>query len=434
MARHLVARAVEARRVVRRPLGVGERHLVGRVGRTHVEWEAHLQQLVLLVPVDGRMELDPPSVRVEPHDLAQRAALADPALERDLSAQRPVRRDRPRVGGRAVAARLEVGRVDVPGVEVHRQVLVELEPVAGRRQRLAARRLVDDAFDVAVLAESHSQIRVLQYQPVDSDYIARFYDPAGRVRLRFDDDKLAGRIISDLVSGDSDRVDRRFACADQRFEGRLELGEVAACVVVHEPDRRAGEDVVELLQQQELPEPVELGAWIVAARGRQELGIVQQLLAHAVAALREGLRRVHAAVVLEVELADDHGTVGVLSFQRFEELVARRLPRAREALQVARASQRFEHRARRAAAAVAVPVDEQARPARLVILELAIGVEQLLDACVAVVRVDGREVAEHFTAVDPLPRERVRVWTVEAVPRELLRQEPRHAGEAQQLR
>ena len=59
---------------------------------------------------------------------------------------------------------------------------------------------------------------------------------------------------------------------------------------------------------------IELVARIIVARRRQELGVVQQLLAHAVAALRERLRGEDAAVVLEVQLPDDDGAFCVLGF------------------------------------------------------------------------------------------------------------------------
>ena len=110
VAGDLVARAVPARRPVRRPLGVAERHLVGRAARVHGEREADLQQRVLLVPVDRRVELDPARLGVEPHDLREPRP-----LERDLGAQR--RRARaPGVDGREVAPGLERRGVDVPGV------------------------------------------------------------------------------------------------------------------------------------------------------------------------------------------------------------------------------------------------------------------------------------------------------------------------------
>src|SRR5205823_7989513 len=138
--------------------------------------------------------------------------------------------------------------------------------------------------------------------------------------------------------------------------------EVALGVLVHEPDRRAGEDVVELLQEQELPQAVELGPGIrAAAREREELRVVQALLGPAISALHACLRRVRAPVELEVQLADDDRSRGGLRFERLEELGRRRRPRSREPLEIPRAAKVLQHLARRPAAPVAVAEDEKAR-------------------------------------------------------------------------
>src|SRR5581483_1413778 len=105
--------------------------------------------------------------------------------------------------------------------------------------------------------------------------------------------------------GEAGRVHRRRPLPQERRDPTLELREVAPRVLVDRTDGRAREDVVELLQQQELPEPLQLRARVLATRDGEELGIVETLLRQAVAALDEGLRGVGAAVVLEVELADD---------------------------------------------------------------------------------------------------------------------------------
>src|SRR5581483_8268857 len=81
---HLVAGAVERARVVRRPLRVAERHLVGRVARPDEERKADLEQLVRLVPVDRRVELESPGAGVQADDLQHAARLAERALEGDL--------------------------------------------------------------------------------------------------------------------------------------------------------------------------------------------------------------------------------------------------------------------------------------------------------------------------------------------------------------
>src|SRR5205823_11686146 len=113
-------------------------------------------------------------------------------------------------------------------------------------------------------------------------------------------------------------------------------GEIALRLLDREPDRRAGEDVVELVQQQRLPEPVELGARILLRRAktREELSVVQRGLAAPVQRLRASLRRVRAAVVLEVQLADDDRALARLGLQSLEELVARRDSCPRHSLQI----------------------------------------------------------------------------------------------------
>src|SRR5205814_849237 len=128
----------------------------------------------------------------------------------------------------------------------------------------------------------------------------------------------------------------------------------------------------ELLQQQELPEPVELGARVLAAaRSAEELRVVQRDLGAAVAALRPTLGRVRPAVQLEVQLTDDDGARAGLGLELVEEPLRRCQLGAGETLQVARAAERLDHRSRRPAAAVAVAVDEQAAPRVQVVLVVA---------------------------------------------------------------
>ena len=114
------------------------------------------------------------------------------------------------------------------------------------------------------------------------------------------------------------------------------------------------------------------------------------------------LRRVRAAVVLEVELADDDGPLAAArprARRRTRAGVACRV-RGRPCRSRARA-QRLEHLARRPAAAVAVAEDEQAR-ARVVVSSWYSRAVRSSSAtvAVAVVRVGRREVREHLAAVD----------------------------------
>ena len=82
--------------------------------------------------------------------------------------------------------------------------------------------------------------------------------------------------------------------------GRLGVG-------VHPGDRRARDDVVELLGQHLAPEVVERRADRAPTGGRRpQLGLAQQPLAAAVAELRAQLAGERAAVGLEVQLAAPH--------------------------------------------------------------------------------------------------------------------------------
>ena len=161
---------------------------------------------------------------------------------------------------------------------------------------------------------------------------------------------------------------------------------------------------------------------------------MQRPLPRPVALLDSGLRGVGAAVVLEVQLADHRRQLAGVRLQRVEELVAGRHRRARHALQVADPAQRLQHLRRRAAAAVAPAEHQQAAAGAVVVLVVARGAAQLGDLHRGVVRVGRREVREHLRAVDALPGERVVRRRVEAVPGQLLGQEPADAGAAHDLR
>ena len=192
---------------------------------------------------------------------------------------------------------------------------------------------------------------------------------------------------------------------------------------------------MELVEQQRLPQARERLARIGLARERgEQLRVVQRALAAAVAALDLRLRRVGAAVQLEVELADDRAQVGRVGFEVVEELDGRAQRRARQPVDVARPGEPLEHPGRRPAAAVAVPEHHQrVVRAAVVLVDGALAV-QLLDGRLGVVGVGGREVRQDLAAVQPLPGERVVFGLGEAVPGQLLRQEAGDAGLAHQLR
>ena len=92
--------------------------------------------------------------------------------------------------------------------------------------------------------------------------------------------------VDDFAACEAGRVHEPVTVRDERSRTRLHRGEIARRIVVDLGDRRAGEDVVELLEEQQLPEAVELRPRILAAVcHREELGVVERLLAAAVAAL-----------------------------------------------------------------------------------------------------------------------------------------------------
>ena len=130
---------------------------------------------------------------------------------------------------------------------------------------------------------------------------------------------------------------------------------------------------MELVEEQQLPKPVELLARVGARHGGEELGVVQRLLAAPVAALDAGLGRVGAAVILEVELALDGRPRAGLCLERLEELGRGMELRARKPLEVVGTAERLEHRRRGTAAAVAVAEHEQAGARVIVIPVVADG-------------------------------------------------------------
>ena len=166
---------------------------------------------------------------------------------------------------------------------------------------------------------------------------------------------------------------------------------------------------------------------------REQLGVVQRALGAAARALRARLRRVGAAVVLEVELADHLGPLGLLR-ERAEERLRLADRRARDVLQILDAGERLEHLGGRAAAAVAPAEHQQAVRRALVVLEVARRAAQLGDGRLGVVGVGGREVREHGRAVDADPAERVVVGRRVAVPGQLLGEEAADPGAAHDLR
>ena len=337
-------------------------------------------------------------------------------------------------------------RVDVPRVPGHRVVVVELEGVAGRRERLPPRRQVDEAAQPPVGSEHRAQVRVLEGDravvlPARRDAVVRLrHDPALAARGQLGERQSPVRPCHH-------RAPRRPADRDwhvarrPEHTGRDGVGagddgvEVGAGAHVDLRDARAGQDVVELVEQQDAPQPVELRLpAAVAAQRVERLRILQRPLAAPVAALHRGLRRVRAAVVLEVELAHDRPQIPRVGREVVEERIRRPQLRLRQPGEVAHPPQPLEHLRGRPAAAVAVAEDQQRVARARMILVRRHGAAQLGHGRLRVVRVGGREVREDLAPVEPLPGERMALRRREAVPGEFLREEAVDAREAHELR
>ena len=263
--------------------------------------------------------------RVEADDLPQPARLADRALERDLGAERRgVTTSATRPGGQSRRVSRWNGSMSHAS-NCDRPVVVELEPVARRGQRLPRPpTLCARAEERAVGRELGAQVRVLEHEPgrridaspgVDDSRRAvpgastTTSSPAGSRRPRAAPRRSCSPACPPLPqSAASPRRPRRGRA--RRPRRRAGSTSPAGC---RGTGSGAGASRAGRAPPRVRPPP---------RRQAEELGVVQRLLGAAVAALRPRLRRVRAAVVLEVELADDDRPLARLGLERLEELVA----------------------------------------------------------------------------------------------------------------
>ena len=262
VAGDLELREVAARRVVRRALDDAELHLVGRARRVHGDREAHLQRRG--GPRASRSRSGTRAAAT-PRRAARPGASGcapDRSLEGNFGAQRVGKRHLGAVGRRAVAPRLEMERVEVPGLEGGRAVLVELEHVAGCGHRLAPARQVDERASVPSRPTTARRRAFSRTKPSSScaTRTRRGRRPAVRpARRRLGEPQAAGRRATSRRSTPTvlttSPASERSRSAPAR---RLDLGQVALGACVDLADRRAREDVVEVVEQQRPPGAVEL--------------------------------------------------------------------------------------------------------------------------------------------------------------------------------
>ena len=347
---------------------------------------------------------------------------------------------------------VEVVGVDVPGVPVAGPVLVELEQVAERSggEDLPVEVDVEDAGQPAVVVPLQSEVAVGHPPVADFDRGDRRPGGVGLVggvdrrppeRGDVDEVRPAGDVDDfpaaegrgvedDGGSGEAGGVDRSGEGVERRGRHRSgpagDLGQLGLGLLGHPPDRRPGQDVVELVGEEQPPGGAELGRGVEAARPtrqrrRPQLGRLERRLPLAIAPLDGRLAGERAPVLLQVQLAGPHRERRRVGFDGGEEGRRRLEGDGGNAVERTDPLGRLEHLPGGAAAAVAVAegVDRALLPG---------AAEDLPDRHVAVVGVGRREVGPHAGAVDALPPERVVGKAVGVVPGELLGDEPVDAG------
>jgi len=205
---------------------------------------------------------------------------------------------------------------------------------------------------------------------------------------------------------------------------------------VHLADRGARDDVVELVGQHRLPEPVELRGGVIRRRqtGAEEFGQRQHLFALAVVAFGAALGGERAAVEFQIEFADPGGQfVGVFG-QPVEELVGAAELDFRAAFEIRRPQAVLDVFGARSAAAVADAEERDEFGEEVVLVEVVLRIAEPVRHQRRVVIVLRREVGHHLGVVDAAPEEGVVRELVELAPRNLLGEEVVAAGLPDDLR
>jgi hypothetical protein len=454
VAGHLELRALPAGVVVRGALDVPELRAECRAARAHAAREQRAQEPLLLLPLHVGHHVEPRRAGGESVSLHDPARAPDRPLHRDLRLQGRALRDRHALRRAEDARRqLLVVAVGVPRLPAARAVLVEDELVHRERRAVLARRVREPA--VVGAAQLGHAAGIVDRRPQESVRERPFALDAHGVRgvwlrraPRVDDahahrrhahrEHLAflggerpglrrGRRVHDderALGRGRVRGEPRHPLLDRAHRRAPGVRHLRPRVVVHLADRAPGQDVVELVEEDELPRAVErlargVGRARLAAgpgtRARERLRQAQLALGAAVRLLDPRLARVRAAVELQVELAvpDPHAlarapqrALGVV--QVLAEVAHRPLLDARQTL-AARADVRaLDLLGGRPAAAIAEAVGLQVErdPRAVELDQCPHAVQELPRLDRAVVVVAGRQVREDLGAVEPAPPER----------------------------
>ena len=226
---------------------------------------------------------------------------------------------------------------------------------------------------------------------------------------------------------------------------------IAIAVAINPVDRGTGNDVVELIEQNQFPSAVERGAVGVRAgfveaghvidgalgigRPLDPLGceseghriekfrIAQEEFRLPVAAFIFRLSGVGAAVQLEIQLPHPDRQVAGIGLGLLEKRDGFFRDHLGQSFEVAQPAGFFQHLDGGAAAAVAESIDEQGTRGAVVILEVLDVVSKFLGTDLGVVGVRRRKMSEDVGPVDALPEEGVMGKFVELAPGDFLREE-----------
>jgi hypothetical protein len=166
---------------------------------------------------------------------------------------------------------------------------------------------------------------------------------------------------------------------DQAARPLQDGGVVGGGVLVDPMDARAGKDVVELVDQEQLPERLGLPGDVEPGGHRPHLRLAERLLGAPVGQLDVGVGRVSPPVVLEVQLPHPGLQPGRLAAQRVQEAAQAADLHAGQAVHVAEPAGPLHHAPRRPSPAVAVPVGVEGVARALGVLEVPLVGEKLGD-------------------------------------------------------
>ena len=308
-------------------------------------------------------------------------------------------------------------------IETHDQpIILDLLGCGGR--------LREDVGRQGRVQHGIAQRRRLDVVPRIAELQPLFALPTERVE---EDDRLPGGRGVDLCG---QGLLRR---AEQFLSLRQQRGIARQALVVHALDRRAGQDVVELVEQHFLPDGVQRRTRVVGAgqpvrHGRHPLRLAQHLLHTPVVPLVGGVGGEGALVALQVEFALPGGkAIGILH-PFLEEGRGPLLLHGRQAGKIAQPRQPLQVFLARPAAAVANAVGHERVAGDALVAVVLLDHGQRARRGRAVVGLLRQHVHQHGGSVDALPAERLVREGVDQAPAQLLCGEIADAGARHDLR